>query len=84
MCTRSPSPKTKRAPGHCHRLLAKTAEVDLDAAFGLIVEGVVREGVEIERRVQLAIHASQQIERKGRRDAGRIVVGIVQPLRFFL
>jgi hypothetical protein len=57
---------------------AKAAEVDLDAPFDRVVEGLVHEAVEIEGRLQLAVHAPQQIEREGCGDPRRVIVGIVQ------
>src|SRR5258708_15788766 len=68
------------AAGDSSRLWAKAAEVDLDAPFERVVEGLVHDAAEIECRLQLAVHAPQQVERKSCGDARRVVVGILQAL----
>src|ERR1700730_4863982 len=50
------------APGDGHGLGAQAPEVDLDAAFRGVVEGLVGKARQVEIGLELAIHAAQQIE----------------------
>ena len=72
---RSPAAKAMRAAGDGHDLVGEAADVDLDAALGCVVEGVVREPVEIEIGVELAVDPLEQVEVEGGGDAPRVVVG---------
>ena len=49
-------------------------------AFPFVIARDMLKGAQIEIRSQLAIHAAQQVEIKGSRDAGRIVISRNQTL----
>ena len=67
---RSPAAKRMAAAGDGDDLVGQAADVDLDAAGGLVVEGVMGEAVEVEIGVELAVDALEQIEVERRGDAG--------------
>ena len=58
-----------------HLLRDVAAQVHLDLVHPLIVKGQVGEGGQVEAGLEFAIQALQQVEVKGRGDAGGVVIG---------
>src|SRR5512143_2336591 len=65
-------------------LLGEAHQMHFDAARHWIVERVVAEARRLEVGVQLAVEAVEEIEVEGCGDAGRVIVGGVQPLGILL
>src|SRR6185436_17439264 len=70
--------------GYRHVLVAPADEMHLDAPVAGVIDGLVPEGVEIERAADLTIDAGQQVEVESSGDAGGIVVGKHQLARVLL
>src|SRR6185369_5661088 len=66
--------------GDLHLLTLEAGEVHLNTALLPIKEGVVLEALELEGAAQLAIDPPQQIEVELGRDAGGVVIGVVENL----
>ena len=75
-----PGFEPERDTGDQRCLVVETFQMHLDAAKLFIVEGHMREAVEVEGAVQLAVYAFQKVEIEGCGHAGRVVVGGFQPL----
>src|SRR5437867_4435130 len=67
-----------------HTLFGLTYEINLDPAFGGIVNGVVPPLFEVEIGAELAVGAREQIQIELRGHAGAVVVGALQHLSILL
>ena len=66
--------KVDRDPAHPDRLTTPADEIHFDSGIVAIVNRKVREGLEIEIGLELAVDPDQEIEIEFRGDSGRIVV----------
>src|SRR5258708_7000940 len=66
------------ASGHHHDLIREAPDINLDAAFRYVVEGVVSKAIKVEICIELAVDPLEQIKIKGRADAGAVVVGGIE------
>src|SRR5439155_21735769 len=70
--------EAKAASGHAGDLVGEALDVQLDPPLRVVVEGVVREAVEIDIAAELVVDAHQQVQVKRGVKPGRIVVGGVK------
>src|SRR4029079_6115618 len=67
--------KREGAPENVNSLPREADEIHLDAALGLVVDGVMREAAKVELAVELAVDPGEQIEVERPGHAARIVIG---------
>src|SRR5262245_52196422 len=76
--------KREGARENANGLPREADEIHLDAALGLVVDGVMREAAKVEIAIELAVDPGEQIEVERRGHAARIVIGGKQNRRRFL
>src|SRR6266571_3144379 len=70
--------------GDCGGLVGPALDVEFDAALLFVVEGDVREAVDLEIAAEFAVDPLDQVEVEGGVGAGAVVVGGVEDLGFLL